>query len=345
MTPEEFEVWWHERALSLNITAPSVNSSVFIETRLDKMKSRKLRHGKSFLAKRAVSLDITAPAVDSSVHSEAQLDNNKSLEHGKSFVAMRELLLMDSPSWRLMFSHLRLALYLLLWGTFMPYSFLVIKWLLVYRMPKGAHSLFGSLVQRHFFVWMLSESWMKPFLTRWEGTLALNYFYRLLGVKIGSRTLLLHSWAGSYGDVDMWEIGDDCVIDGNVWQSHTFEDRVFWNWPSIIGDRCYVGPNVSLMGGASLEDDVNLGAASVPWKMQVLAGGKPGCPRSYHGNPPMEVAGAPCGIEAPVTGSSYDPYDYPLKTDLQVSRQGKGATLLETRSLGCLEAGTRDKKL
>jgi len=128
----------------------------------------------------------------------------------------------------------------------------------------------------------------------------------------------------------MWEIGSDCVIDGNPWQSHTFEDRVFWNWTSSIGDRCYVGPQISLMGGARVEDDVNLGAASVVWKMQELAGGTPGCPLSYHGNPPVEVESAPSAAKSTDVA---DPYNSIELQDVPVARQAMAppsATLLET---------------
>jgi len=204
------------------------------------------------------------------------------------FLATEELFLMDAPTEAMVRAHLRYVAYFAIFYAVTPFLFILLKWLVVQRLPSRAHPLFASIVQRHFFIWMLSQTWFVPFMTMFSGTLAVNSFYRLLGSKVGRRTLLL-GMIGHYGDVDQWEIGSDTVVDGYIWQSHTFEDRVFWVMKTVIGDRCYVGPLTKLMGGSKVGNDVNVLPLSVAWKMQELPPGTEGKPRSYHGSPPVEI--------------------------------------------------------
>jgi len=206
------------------------------------------------------------------------------------FLATEELFLMDRPTGAMVKVHFLLLLYLAIWAVSVPCLFVLLKWTIACRMRPGAHSLFGHQVQRHFFIWMLHETWMKPFLQGFSGTLLANFYYTLLGAKIGWRTLLLD--VGFYGDVDQLVVGNDSVVSGFVWQAHTFEDRVFWVQDTIIGDRCYAGKECKLMGGAVLGNDAHLAPLSCAWKMMKLEPGTPQTPVSYCGSPP-ELAQTP----------------------------------------------------
>ena len=67
---------------------------------------------------------------------------------------------------------------------------------------------------------------------------------------------------------------------------------VFWVMKTVIGDRCYIGPDSSLMGGAKVGNDSSLAPLSVCWKMQELEGS--GANKSkkhfyYHGNPTLPI--------------------------------------------------------
>lgn len=202
------------------------------------------------------------------------------------FLATRELFLLDEPAAEMIQVHLLLSLYILIWYIAIPILFVMMKRLLVWRLKPGAYSLFANCVQRHFFIWTLSEAWMAPFLSVWSGTLTANFFYSLLGAKIGRRTLMTQ--VGLYGDVDQWIIGDDCVIDGYVWQSHTFEDRVFWVQDTEVGHRCFVGKDSILMGGATLGSDSHLEPLSCAWKTMKLEPGTHAAPKRYIGSPPVQ---------------------------------------------------------
>lgn len=138
-------------------------------------------------------------------------------------------------------------------------------------------------------MWMLSEDWVQPFLATFNGTLFASVYYSLLGAKVGWRTLML-GHPRLYGDLDQWVIGDDCVVDGYVWQSHTFEDRVFWVEKTVIGDRCYVGNHSTLMGGSVLGSDCELSPVSCAWKMMSLLPGAKDSVTKYQGSPAVQYA-------------------------------------------------------
>ena len=100
-------------------------------------------------------------------------------------------------------------------------------------------------------------------------TLAQNMLWRSLGASIGSRSLLLDM---NYTDMDMLNIGDDVVVQHQMWQLHTFEDRVLRLGKTRLGDRVTVCATI-VMGGTTLGDDVTVLPNSVVMKGESLAAG------------------------------------------------------------------------
>ena len=78
---------------------------------------------------------------------------------------------------------------------------------------------------------------------------------------------------GWYTDIDQTKIGSDTVIDGYVWQIHSFEDRVFWVERCEIGEKCVIHPDVVLMGGSSVGGKTEVGAGSCVWKLSGVGPG------------------------------------------------------------------------
>ena len=103
------------------------------------------------------------------------------------FIATEELFLFDNATDQMIEVMLLLVMYVAAWATAIPLTFIVLRWVVIFgRMPSGAQSLFAPLVQRHFFIWHIADTWMKPFIEgRFEGTFLGNWYYRLLGMRIG----------------------------------------------------------------------------------------------------------------------------------------------------------------
>jgi acetyltransferase-like isoleucine patch superfamily enzyme len=102
------------------------------------------------------------------------------------------------------------------------------------------------------------------FLPLVRGTPILVWFYRGLGAKIGPGTIIMTTriW-----DLDMIEIGENCVIGGNVGMSaHIVEGVKGTLRPIKIGNNVNIGADTLILPGAVIEDNVIVGANSLVLK-------------------------------------------------------------------------------
>jgi non-ribosomal peptide synthetase-like protein len=111
-----------------------------------------------------------------------------------------------------------------------------------------------------------------------EGTVWLNWYLRLLGVKIGRNVVLYDVFAFCI-DPDMLQIGDDATV-SCLYQAHTFEDRVHKIGPIVIGKRATVGTGAMVLYATNIGDDTHVMAHSVVMKGERLEAGQTyaGCP-------------------------------------------------------------------
>jgi len=87
------------------------------------------------------------------------------------------------------------------------------------------------------------------------------WFYRGMGCKIGKNTFIgtTRMW-----DVDLIEIGDNCVIGGNVAiNAHTVEGAKGVMQAVRIGDNVSIGADTMVLPGVVIEDNVIVGANSL----------------------------------------------------------------------------------
>lgn len=98
------------------------------------------------------------------------------------------------------------------------------------------------------------------------------WFYRAMGARIGKGTLIAthRLW-----DVDLIEIGEDCLIGGNSSiAAHHIQGGRGRLRRVRIGNRVTIGANTSVMPGVVIEDDVTVGANSlVPLGAHLKSGG------------------------------------------------------------------------
>lgn len=97
-------------------------------------------------------------------------------------------------------------------------------------------------------------------------------FYRAMGAKIGKGTIIATQrlW-----DVDLIEIGDNCIIGGNSSISAHYAEGTRGRLRKVrIGNSVTIGANSSIMPGVVIEDNVVVGANSlVPLGMRLKSGG------------------------------------------------------------------------
>jgi non-ribosomal peptide synthetase-like protein len=102
---------------------------------------------------------------------------------------------------------------------------LLFKWTLIGRYQRAEWPLWSVDVWKSEFVTATYEAMTEPLLTDLlTGTVYLSWVFRLFGVQIGKRAVLLSTDITEY---DMVKIGDEAVINRHAGpQTHLFEDRV-----------------------------------------------------------------------------------------------------------------------
>ncbi len=100
------------------------------------------------------------------------------------------------------------------------------------------------------------------------GTAILNWFYRLLGMKIGKRVYLD---SAEFTEFDLVTIGNDAMLNmESTIQTHLFEDRVMKMSTVNIGAGCSIGACSVVLYGSKLGDHAILEDLSLVMKGESL---------------------------------------------------------------------------
>jgi hypothetical protein len=133
----------------------------------------------------------------------------------------------------------------------------VIKKALVGGVWGSAHSTpFWSW--RHisyFFAQDCFFTWCRQSLKLSTGTVLSNLILRLMGCKVGKRTIIGSPLQAS--DWNAVHFGDDCMVNGFL-QYHTFENMILRVKRTEIGDGGAVNFGATVMGGAIIEPETTL---------------------------------------------------------------------------------------
>jgi len=127
-----------------------------------------------------------------------------------------------------------------------------------------------------FFVWCRTP------LAFCAGTILANPILRLMGCRIGKRTIVAQPM--QCFDWNAVSFGSDCYIDGFL-QFHTLENMTLKVKRTHIRDGCTVNTGATLMGGAVIEPDTTLYPLSLVLKEINLITG------AYEGSPAQPVSG------------------------------------------------------
>ncbi|MFM7186541.1 MAG: amino acid adenylation domain-containing protein [Armatimonadota bacterium] len=164
---------------------------------------------------------------------------------------------------------------------------LVLKWLLLGKVKPGVHPLWSCWCSRWDFLYVLWTEWALPALMPLEGTLWLNIYLRMMGMKIGKRVALSGGFS-QVVDPDMISIGDDATVSA-IFQAHTFEDRVLKIDKVTIGPGATLGHRTVPLYGANIGAGTHVTTNSVIMKEETLL-------------PNKTYTGAPCRAVGPARG-------------------------------------------
>ncbi len=106
------------------------------------------------------------------------------------------------------------------------------------------------------------------FLESLLGTPFLNFFFRILGAKIGKRVFMDTT---DIDEHDLICVGDDVALnEAACLQTHLFEDRVMKLSHLTVMDRCVVGSNAIVLYDSAMESGSQLGDLSLLMKGETL---------------------------------------------------------------------------
>ena len=137
---------------------------------------------------------------------------------------------------------------------------------------------------RHFTYFFAQDcffAWCRIPLRVLAGTLLPNTILRLMGCRLGKRTLF--TWPLQAFDWNAVDFGDDCMI-GGLLQFHSFENLTLKVKKTNIGDGSVVNVGATVMGGAVLEPGTTLLPLSLVLKEMHLPAGV------YEGSPSGPVS-------------------------------------------------------
>ena len=170
-------------------------------------------------------------------------------------------------------------------GVALSLALVLLKWVLLGRVRPGQHPFWSCWCGRWDLLYVAWSYWARRALAPLEGTLLLNGFLRLTGVRIGRRVVLDYGMS-QVVDPDMLTFEDDATVACHF-QAHSFEDRILKIDRIHLGPRTTVGDNAVVFYGADIGAGARVEPHSVVMKHDVLA-----AQQNYAGCPTRESTAA-----------------------------------------------------
>jgi non-ribosomal peptide synthetase-like protein len=145
---------------------------------------------------------------------------------------------------------------------------LALKWILLGRVRPATRALWSCWCSRWDFNYTAFHYISLAPMQALEGTILLNWYLRALGVKVGKNVVVGDAFALAI-DPDMLEVQDGATVN-NLFQAHTFEDRVLKIDRIVIGKNASVGIGAVLLYGCILGDGTCVAGHSVVMKRERL---------------------------------------------------------------------------
>ncbi len=159
------------------------------------------------------------------------------------------------------------------------------KWILLGKVKPGHHALWSTWVFKWDFLYMLWAAYARPVLTAFHETLAISWWMRAMGSKIGKHVLLVGGFS-QVVDPDMLHFEDNATV-ACMFQAHTFEDRVLKLGHVHLREESTVGTNAVVLYGCDVRKQAHVSEQSVIMKHEELFEGR------YYSGAPTQPAVQP----------------------------------------------------
>ena len=134
---------------------------------------------------------------------------------------------------------------------------ILFKWLLLGRVKEGKHKLWSSYAIRTWIVTMMLKA--SPH-GMFKGTVLINVYARLLGVKVANDVMI----AGSLSGFDLISVGNHTTIGQNSAVNASEIRNGYIHLGKVsIGENCYIGSNSLVEPNSIMEDNSALGDQSL----------------------------------------------------------------------------------
>jgi carbonic anhydrase/acetyltransferase-like protein (isoleucine patch superfamily)/acyl carrier protein len=145
--------------------------------------------------------------------------------------------------------------YHILWVTITPLIFVAIKWLVIGRYRAGRYPIWGSYYLRWWFV----DICRKLFLRGVWGSneTLLNFYYRLLGAKIGEGARI--SLEADIAEFDLVSVGQNAAIEICTLRPFGVDNGAMILGPIRVGHNASVGVKSVVAPYTNIADDLHLG--------------------------------------------------------------------------------------
>ena len=151
----------------------------------------------------------------------------------------------------------------LFWITITPLVFVAIKWLVIGRYKAGRYPIWGTYYLRWWFVDVCRKLFLRGIWGS-NGTL-LNFYYRLLGAKIGKNAHV--SLECDLAEFDLVSIGQDAAIEFATIRAFGVDNGAMILGPVSVGSNASVGARSVVAPYTSVPDGCHLGPVTSSYEI------------------------------------------------------------------------------
>lgn len=161
---------------------------------------------------------------------------------------------------------LTLVIFHFLWVTITPLVFVIIKWTVIGTYKRGRYPLWSNYYLRWWFVDVLRKMIGRGI---WgSNTVSLNFYYRLLGAKIGNHARI--SLEADLAEYDLVSIGEGAAVEYCTVRGFGVDNGAMILGPVSIGAVASVGARSVVAPYTSIPDGAHLGPATSSYELNVL---------------------------------------------------------------------------
>jgi acyl-coenzyme A synthetase/AMP-(fatty) acid ligase len=151
-----------------------------------------------------------------------------------------------------------LVIFHLLWVTFMPLVFVIIKWAVIGRYKEGRYALWSNYYLRWWFVDVCRKLFGRGI---WGSSKpVLNFYYRMLGAKIGKGAKI--SLEATLAEFDLVTIGEAAAVEHSTVRAFGLDNGAMILGPIYVGSYASVGCRSVVAPYTMIPDDCHLGPVS-----------------------------------------------------------------------------------